>query len=139
MITEEAARRHTRIAVDIEKDIPPVALDRIQIQQVLSNLIRNGIDAMDQTAGNGGIQLHVTREDEDTVKIAVSDSGAPAWKCRTKVFQPFFSTKQHGMGMGLTICRSIVEAHGGTLWAENNASRGATFAFLLPVKPKVAS
>ncbi|MET4279784.1 MULTISPECIES: PAS domain-containing protein [unclassified Bradyrhizobium] len=138
LISEEAARRHTRIAVDIEKDIPPVALDRIQIQQVLSNLIRNGIDAMEQTAGNKAIQLHVTRQDEETIKIAVTDSGSGV-EMPDKVFQPFFSTKEQGMGMGLAICRSIVEAHGGTLWAENNASQGATFAFLLPIKPKAAS
>jgi PAS domain S-box-containing protein len=138
LISEEAARRHTRIAVDIEKDIPPVALDRIQIQQVLSNLIRNGIDAMDRIAGNKAIQLHVTRQDEETIKIAVTDSGSGV-ETPDKVFQPFFSTKEQGMGMGLAICRSIVEAHGGTLWAENNASQGATFAFLLPIKPKAVS
>jgi signal transduction histidine kinase len=135
LIAEEAARRHTRIAVDIETDVPPVALDRIQIQQVLSNLIRNGIDAMDQTVGSKGIQLHVTRQNEETIKIAVTDSGSGV-AVPDKVFQPFFSTKEHGMGMGLAICRSIVEAHGGTLWAENNASQGATFAFLLPINPK---
>ncbi|MEN3288960.1 MAG: hypothetical protein V7634_3260 [Bradyrhizobium sp.] len=138
LITEEATRRQTRIAVEIERDIPSVALDRIQIQQVLSNLIRNGIDAMDQAAGSKGIQLHVTRHDEDTIKIAVTDSGSGV-EMPDKVFQPFFSTKEHGMGMGLAICRSIVEAHGGTLWAENNASRGATFTFLLPIKPKAVS
>jgi signal transduction histidine kinase len=135
LIAEEAARRHTLIAVDIETDVPPVALDRIQIQQVLSNLIRNGIDAMDQTVGSKGIQLHVTRQNEETIKIAVTDSGSGV-AVPDKVFQPFFSTKEHGMGMGLAICRSIVEAHGGTLWAENNASQGATFAFLLPINPK---
>lgn len=137
-MAEEAARRHTEIVVDVDDDVPLVAIDRIQIQQVLSNLIRNGIDAMDGMAGKKVIQVRVTRQDEETVRITVSDSGLGV-ATPDKVFQPFFSTKEQGMGMGLAICRSIVESHGGNLWVDKNLPQGATFAFSLPVKPRAVA
>ena len=138
LMAEEAARRHTEIVVDVDDDVPLVAIDRIQIQQVLSNLIRNGIDAMDGMAGKKVIQVRVTRQDEETVRITVSDSGLGV-ATPDKVFQPFFSTKEQGMGMGLAICRSIVESHGGNLWVDKNLPQGATFAFSLPVKPRAVA
>ncbi|NUU44636.1 PAS domain-containing protein [Tardiphaga robiniae] len=134
LIAEEAARRHTRIAIDVESEVPPVAIDRVQIQQVLTNLIRNGIDAMDAAAGDKVIHVRVSCENDDTVEISVSDLGSGV-EFPEKVFQPFFSTKEQGMGMGLSICRSIIDAHGGNLWVENK-SQGATFAFSLPVRSR---
>ncbi|MES2029163.1 MAG: PAS domain-containing protein [Pseudomonadota bacterium] len=134
LIAEEAARRHTRIVIDVEAEVPPVAIDRVQIQQVLTNLIRNGIDAMDAAVGDKVIHLRVSSQSHDMVEISVSDLGAGV-EFPEKVFQPFFSTKEQGMGMGLSICRSIIDAHGGNLWVENK-SQGATFAFSLPVRSR---
>jgi signal transduction histidine kinase len=134
LIAEEAARRHTRIAVDVEAEVPQIAIDRVQIQQVLTNLIRNGIDAMDAAAGDKIIHVRVSCQSDDTIQISVSDLGSGV-AFPEKVFQPFFSTKEQGMGMGLSICRSIIDAHGGNLWVENK-SQGATFAFSLPVRSR---
>jgi PAS domain S-box-containing protein len=132
LMAEEASRRGVRIDVAIAEDLPPVALDRVQIQQVLVNLMRNGMDAM---AGDGAetlLSIDVRRMG-DAVRIGVTDRGPPADLPET-IFEPFYSTKAQGMGMGLAICRSIVEAHGGRLWVEKNAPQGATFVFTLPAE-----
>ncbi|MGM4905443.1 PAS domain-containing sensor histidine kinase [Tardiphaga sp. 866_E4_N2_3] len=134
LIIEEANRRETRIVIDVEPNLPLVAIDRVQIQQVLSNLIRNAIDAMDGVVGDKVIRVRVSCRSDDMVQIAVSDMG-PGVAFPDRVFQPFFSTKEQGMGMGLSICRSIVEAHGGNLWVDVNSSQGATFVFSLPINP----
>ena len=135
-MAEEAARRRVRIDTDIESDLPLVALDRVQIQQVLVNLMRNGIEAMDSTADARVLGLRVRRMG-DVVQTEISDRG-PGVEFPDKIFEPFFTTKEHGMGMGLAICRSIVESHGGRLWAEKNEPHGATFIFTLPVEAKAA-
>jgi PAS domain S-box-containing protein len=136
LMREEAARRRVRMSVVVEDDLPPVAHDRVQIQQVLINLIRNGLEAMDSTAGDRVLRVQVRRIG-DVVETAVSDRG-PGVVSPDRMFEPFFTTKENGMGMGLAICRSIVEAHGGRLWVENNEPSGATFAFTLPVEGKTA-
>jgi signal transduction histidine kinase len=132
LMSEDAARRRVRIDVDIESDLPLVAFDRVQLQQVLINLIRNGMDAMESTVDEKIIGICVRRT-ADAVRIAISDRGRGV-AFPEKVFEPFFTTKGHGMGMGLAICRSIVESHGGRLWAEKNEPHGATFIFTLPVE-----
>lgn len=132
LMNEETARRRVRMDIDIESNLPLVALDRVQIQQVLINLIRNGIDAMDSAAGDLIIGIRVRRID-DLIQIEISDRGHGI-EFPDKVFEPFFTTKEHGMGMGLAICRSIVESHGGKLWAEKNEPHGAKFVFTLPIK-----
>ncbi len=134
LIVEEATRRETRIVIDVEPNLPLVAIDRVQIQQVLSNLIRNAIDAMDGIVGDKVVRVRVNCRADDMVQIAVSDMG-PGVAFPDRVFQPFFSTKEQGMGMGLSICRTIVEAHGGNLWVDANTSQGAIFVFSLPVGP----
>lgn len=137
LMAEEAARRHVRMDTDIERDLPLVALDRIQIQQVLINLMRNGIEAMDSSGDARVIGLRVRRL-ADAIQTEISDCG---WGVEfpDKIFEPFFTTKDHGMGMGLAICRSIVESHGGRLWAERNEPHGARFIFTLPIEAKVAA
>jgi PAS domain S-box-containing protein len=137
LMAEEAARRRVRIDTDIERDLPLVALDRIQIQQVLINLMRNGTEAMDSTADARVLGLRVRRM-ADAIQTEISDRG---WGIEfpDKIFEPFFTTKGHGMGMGLAICRSIVESHGGRLWVEKNEPHGAKFIFTLPVEAKVAA
>ena len=132
-MTEEAARRRMRIELEVETGLPSLELDRIQIQQVLVNLIRNGLEAMEPVE-RGVLRVRALRAD-DLVRTEIRDTGlgigAP-----DKVFEAFFSTKPDGMGMGLAISRTIVEAHGGRLWAENNQDGGATFIFTLPVETK---
>ncbi|MCP9231642.1 MASE1 domain-containing protein [Mesorhizobium sp. LMG 17147] len=137
LVTEEAMRRGVRISVDVESDIPLVALDRVQIQQVLVNLIRNGMEAMDSGADDGVISIRV-RPIGDVVQTEVRDRGRGV-EFPDRIFEPFFTTKEQGMGMGLAICRSIIESHSGRLWVEKNEPRGATFIFTLPVEMEAAS
>ncbi len=136
LMAEEAARRSVRMDVDVERDLPPVAFDRVQIQQVLINLVRNGMEAMDSVASDRVLRMRVRRM-ADAVQAEISDRGRGI-EFPDKIFAPFFTTKEHGMGMGLAICQSIVESHGGRLWAEKGEPQGATFIFTLPVEAKTA-
>ena len=107
--------------------------DRVHLQQVLLNLILNGMDALNGTTQNDRrVTVGAQLDGPQSVEIAVSDtgSGIPADEL-ARVFEPFFTTKPQGMGMGLPISRTIIEAHGGRLWAENNNDGGATFRFTL--------
>jgi C4-dicarboxylate-specific signal transduction histidine kinase len=137
LLVEEAMRRRVRIQLDVESDLPPVAIDRVQLQQILVNLIRNGIEAMASTADLRIVNLHATRI-EDAVRIAVSDCGTGVQN-PDRIFEPFFTTKNDGMGMGLAICRSIVESHGGRLWAQKNEIQGSTFVFTLPIEANLTA
>jgi PAS domain S-box-containing protein len=137
LMAGEAARRRVRMEVDVESNLPLVPFDRVQVQQVMINLIRNGIDAMDSTADDRILAIRVRRMG-DVIQTEISDRGEGV-EFPDKVFEPFFTTKQNGMGMGLAICRSIVESHGGRLWAEKNEPHGATFIFTLPIELKSAS
>jgi PAS domain S-box-containing protein len=132
LMAEEAARRRIRMNIEVEGDLPPVALDRVQVQQVLVNLIRNGMDAMDTVTDDRVLRIRV-HQPGDEVQIDITDRGRGV-EFPEKMFEPFFTTKEDGMGMGLAICRSIVESHGGRLWAENNEPKGATFTFTLPIE-----
>jgi PAS domain S-box-containing protein len=136
LMAGEAIRRRTRIDIDVESRLPPVRVDRIQIQQVLINLIRNSMDAMDSVAGEKALEVRAHRVGNE-VQTEISDFG-DGIELPDRVFEPFFTTKETGMGMGLAICRSIVEAHGGRLWAEKNEPRGARFIFTLPIATKAA-
>ncbi|CAN7700704.1 PAS domain-containing protein [Rhizobium leguminosarum] len=137
LMADEASRRRVRIDVGIDGNLPLIAVDRIQIQQVLINLIRNGIEAMEAIAGDKLIEMRV-RHIGNVVQTEISDRGHGI-EFPEKMFDPFFTTKENGMGMGLAICRSIVEQHGGRLWAEKNEARGATLVFTLPIEMKAAS
>ncbi|PDS42410.1 ATPase [Rhizobium anhuiense] len=137
LMTDEAWRRRVRIGVDVDGNLPLIAIDRIQIQQVLINLIRNGMEAMDAVADDRMIEIRV-RHMGNAVQTEISDRGQGI-EFPEKMFEPFFTTKENGMGMGLAICRSIVELHGGRLWAEKNNPHGATLIFTLPIETKAAS
>lgn len=116
---------------------PPVRVDPIQIEQVILNLVRNSIDAMQVVKpASRQLAIRVSKPCNDVVKVSIADSGRG---CPTalaeRLFEPFFTTKQNGLGIGLSISQSIIEAHGGRLWIEENGSTGATFSFTLPLCP----
>jgi signal transduction histidine kinase len=141
LVRVDAAARHVKLDVDIPGDLPPVRGDRVHLQQVLLNLILNGMDALNESSREGRrVRVTALLDGAQTVEIAVSDtgSGIPTDKL-THIFDPFFTTKPNGMGMGLPISRTIIEAHGGRFWAENNNSGGATFRFTLPIAEEAAA
>ena len=135
LMRSDLLNRGVAVSLELAPELPRVLGDRVQIQQVLLNLVANGCDAMDATApGQRRLRLSTALEGGDAVRISVADrgSGVPAGESE-RVFEPFFTTKAGGMGLGLAICRTIVTAHRGRLWDENNAEGGATFAFTLPL------
>jgi len=128
--------RNVRVVTELAPDLPQVTGDRVQLQQVLLNLILNGCEAMSgNPPGERRLTIVAARDGESAVRIAVADSGTGiAADESERIFEPFFTTKEHGLGLGLAICRSIVEAHNGRLWASNNEQRGATFFLTLPAR-----
>jgi C4-dicarboxylate-specific signal transduction histidine kinase len=133
LLRGQAIRHSISIRTELEPDVPRVMADRVQLQQVFMNLMLNGIDAMRETSGEHELTIR-SEADQRYLLISVSDTGVglPAEQA-DKIFRAFFTTKEHGIGMGLPISRSIVESHGGRLWATGNSGRGATFQFSLPV------
>jgi len=133
----ELIRHRIALQVRLTRKPPVVQGDRIQLQQVLLNLIVNAVESMSTlTEGPRELQISSARDATDSVLIAVRDSGPGLTpEDFERAFQAFHTTKPDGMGLGLSICRSIVEAHGGRLWATANAPRGAIFQFTLP-KPQ---
>jgi two-component system, LuxR family, sensor kinase FixL len=137
----DAASRQVKLDVDVAGGLPLVRGDRVHLQQVLLNLVLNGMDALNGVSPQDRCVSVTARLDgTQTVEIAVSDTGhgIPAEKL-AHVFDPFFTTKPNGIGMGLPISRTIVEAHGGRLWAENNNGGGAAFRFTLPIAEEAAA
>ena len=109
--------------------------DRVQLQQVLMNLMMNGIDAMKDVDGRRELGIRSRPAEDHQVLVSVSDTGVGLPQEQAdRIFNAFFTTKSHGTGMGLSISRSIVESHGGRLWASDNSPRGASFCFTLPAK-----
>ena len=141
LVRVEATARQVKLEAEVPGDLPLVRGDPVHLQQVLLNVILNGMDALNG-ASRGSRRVSVTAllDGAQTVEIAVSDtgSGIPADKL-AHVFDPFFTTKPNGMGMGLPVSRTIIEAHGGRFWAENNSSGGATFRFTLPIAEEIAA
>ena len=129
----EARRNRVALKQQLKQDLPHVHGDRVQLQQVILNLIINGLEAIAKSK-NGTRELSVmSDQDEDKVRIAVSDSGEGLDSANLeRVFDAFFTTKPDGMGMGLAISRTIIESHGGRLWATSNSPHGAVFQFTLP-------
>ena len=128
------ADRGIDVKTQLARDLPPLMFDKIQIQQVVVNLLRNAIEALEQ-AERREIVVTTARTDGEFVEIAVADSGPGVNpEMMPHLFQPFATSKASGMGMGLNICRSIVEAHGGRLWALPDPGGGAQFRFRLPIR-----
>jgi PAS domain S-box-containing protein len=133
LMATEVAGKGARVETNLEPDLPVVTLDRVQVQQVLVNLVRNGIEAMDTVVDRTRtLQIRSWRDGLTAIRVEVSDLG-PGFEDPERALEAFFTTKQHGMGMGLAICRSIVESHGGRLRMTNNEARGALVAFTLPL------
>lgn len=130
LLRDEAIRREITIQLDLAADLPRLKMDQIQIQQVMRNLVMNAMEAMAHSAPPREIDIRSLKCDDGRVQVTVEDRGpGVADEIRPRIFEPFFSTKTEGTGMGLAICRSIVEAHDGRLWAENSPHGGAAFQF----------
>jgi C4-dicarboxylate-specific signal transduction histidine kinase len=130
----EILRNGVSLVTRLAKDLPPIRGDRIQLQQVIMNLVMNAVEAMSSVDGGGReLQIVTEKDQEDHISITVSDSG-PLLKTESldRFFDAFYSTKASGMGIGLSICRSIIEAHEGCIWAGANVPRGAALHVRLP-------
>lgn len=134
LVHAEARRNRAALRTELARGLPPVTGDRVQLQQVLLNLIINGIEAMSAIAGRPRELMVKTHRDEPGgVVVSVRDSGTGLDSANAdRLFDAFYTTKPEGMGMGLSVSRSIIEAHGGRLRAESNGGPGATFQFTLP-------
>jgi signal transduction histidine kinase len=131
LMRDDAIRRNVSVKLHLSDDIPQLKLDPVQIQQVLLNLARNGMDAMAESDGTRELEIASEMPNSDEVMVIVRDSGVGLDnETRARVFEPFFTTKPEGTGMGLSICRSIIEAHEGRIWAEP-LPNGAAFHFTL--------
>jgi PAS domain S-box-containing protein len=133
LVENELAAQSIRLVLDLGKSLPAVTGDAVQLQQLMLNLILNGIDAMRGTSDTERVLAVRTQRAGNDVVISVEDhgSGLPDIE-HDRLFEPFFTTKAEGMGVGLAICRTVAESHGGRIWAEQLAPRGAKFAFALP-------
>ncbi len=134
----QAQTRQVPIVLDLGSDLPPVLADRVQIEQVVLNLIKNGLDAMQERPGgpatDGIITVRSCLKDGGRIEISVADRGhGIPDEVKERLFDPFFTTKLEGMGLGLSISRTIIERHGGHLWAADNPGGGAVMSFTLPL------
>jgi C4-dicarboxylate-specific signal transduction histidine kinase len=132
----EAMKNGVSVRTQLADGLPPIEGDRVQLQQVIVNLIINAIEAMSgMSEGAREVLISTVKAESDAVHVAVQDSGpglAPA--ALERLFDAFYTTKPSGLGLGLSICRSIIEAHGGQLWADANVSRGFIFQFTVPAR-----
>ena len=128
-----SADANVQLTIELQPELPAVLIDKIQMQQVVINLIRNSLEAMQQVPVRE-LRIKTSRGGENEVIVTISDTGPglPP-EIANRLFHPFVTTKEKGMGIGLSICRSIVEAHGGRIWAASNENSGATFHVTLPV------
>ena len=140
LVAPDANRRRVTLHAELTRSLPPIDADRVSLQQVLLNLIVNALDAIDPDEQAERRVVVRTRAAANAVECAVSDTGhGIAVEQLPRIFEPFFSTKKDGLGLGLAIARSIVEAHAGRIWAEDHGGRGATFRVTLPVSAAAPS
>ncbi len=138
LVEREVAKRHVVVAMHFATDLPPVAGDRAQLQQLVLNLLLNAIESMDSVLDRPRtISIRSMRRSGNAALIEIKDSGA-GLRDPDRAFEAFFSTKENGMGMGLAICRSIIEEHNGELWAASSEGSGTTFSFTLPLRTGTA-
>ena len=134
LLGSEAVRYNIAVRTELAADLPQVMGDRVQLQQVLMNLMINGIDAMNDVDGVRELAIKSQPAEDEQLLVSVSDTGVGLPPQADQIFNAFFTTKPHGTGMGLRISRSIVESHGGRLWAADNFPRGASFYLTLPIR-----
>jgi len=139
IIRSDLLNRNVDVVLDLGAELPPVEGDRVQLQQVLLNLVMNGTDAMADASSGRNLTLHTHASDAGGVHVSVMDSGCgiPEEDIE-RIFFPFVTTKATGIGLGLAVCASIIHTHRGTIWATNNADRGATVHFKLPAQGDTA-
>jgi len=135
LLRGETTRHSISVRTQLAADLPQVMGDRVQLQQVLMNLMINGIDAMKDSDGTRDLAIKSRQAENEEVVVCVTDTGVglPLQQAE-QIFNAFFTTKPHGTGMGLRISRSIIESHGGRLWAADNSPRGASVCFALPTR-----
>jgi PAS domain S-box-containing protein len=139
LLGDEASRHSISVRTELAEDLPHVIGDRVQLQQVLMNLIVNGVDAMHDVDAPRELIIKSQPAENNELLLSVSDTGVGLPRHQAdQIFNAFFTTKTHGTGMGLRISRSIIESHGGRLWAADNSPRGASFCFTLPTKAETA-
>jgi C4-dicarboxylate-specific signal transduction histidine kinase len=140
LMQREVLSHQVSLRMELAAALPTILGDRVQLQQVIINLVMNGIEAMQSVRDRPRELLIRSRQEERLVLVSVTDCGVGiSAENADRLFNAFFTTKSSGMGMGLSICRSIMEAHGGRLWATANIPHGATFQFTLPVNADHAS
>ena len=141
LLRNEAAQYQVSVRMELAPDLPRIMGDRVQLQQVMMNLIMNGIDAMKDVDGERELAVSSRQAEHEQLMVSVSDTGVGLPPQHDQIFKAFFTTKSHGIGMGLSISRSIIESHGGRLWASNSFPRGASFHIALPVQraPELAA
>jgi signal transduction histidine kinase len=133
---EELAEHHVTTRTELASELPLISGHKRQLQQVISNLVQNAIEAMDYTTNRDRVlRVRTARHNRDAIIVAVEDSGPGIdSKKLGSIFEAFFTTKSHGVGLGLAICRMIVERHGGQLTVASDWNHGARFQFVLPTK-----
>jgi signal transduction histidine kinase len=141
LVQRELTNHQASLRMELAPALPMIQGDRVQLQQVIINLVMNGIEAMQSvTDPPRELVIRSGQHEAQQVLVSVTDCGVGiSAEDADRLFNPFFTTKSGGMGMGLSICRSIVEAHGGRLWASANLLHGATFQFTLPVSANTTS
>ena len=138
LLRDEAVRYKVLVRTELAADLPRIVGDRVQLQQVAMNLIVNGIEAMRDVDGMREIVIKSQRAEDEQILVSVSDTGMGfSPQLAERIFDPFFTTKPQGTGMGLRICRSIIESHGGRLWGVGTPGHGATFHLSLPIARNV--
>ena len=140
VLRSETVRYNVSVRTELAADLPQIIGDRVQLQQVAMNLLVNGIEAMKDVDGMREMVIQSQQVEDDQIMLSISDTGIglPP-QLAEQIFDPFFTTKPHGTGMGLRISRSIIESHGGRLWATANDRQGATFAFSIPCGYSIGS
>jgi two-component system sensor kinase FixL len=134
LMRSDLINRNVTVDTDLAQNLPAVTGDRVQLQQVLLNLMVNGCEAMADHDSSERRLLIASQSENGAVRVSVTDRGGGILeKNMEQVFERFFTTKKEGMGLGLSVCRTIIDAHRGKIWATNNAGCGATFHFRLPI------
>jgi signal transduction histidine kinase len=140
LVQHELLSYRVSMRMDLATALPLILADRVQLQQVILNLVLNGVEAMQSITDRAReLMIRSERHDPQHVRVTVTDCGVGfCAEHAERLFNSFFTTKSSGMGMGLSICRSIINAHGGRIWATSNVLHGATVQFTLPSHPEAA-